>query len=209
MLLLKKLLLLLLAHVRDHGLAPNHAMADTTADPSTNTCQWATHCGLIAVWVRPWVVMRMRWFRCDRIGTLQWGAWCANLQQHPSAQRAGGLPKMREAGFTADMLAAHEERPAADLDEWLENPSTSGRDAEVVRPRHAAGCPATQSRASMTTIRLRGPEDGRLLVVSAITVTTPYVVPSIFTRLVSIWTLTPTLTLFHPTLSYNPPQSSP
>ena len=45
---------------------------------------------------------------------------------------------MREAGFTADMLAARDERPAAEPDEWSEAPSTSGRDAEVVRPRHAA-----------------------------------------------------------------------
>jgi len=82
---------------------------------------------------------------------------------------AGGLTKMQEAGFTADMLAQQDERPAAELDEWLEAPSTSGRDPDVVRPRHAAGCPA-KSRACIDHNWLRALEEGKLLVVSAITI---------------------------------------
>ena len=53
--------------------------------------------------------------------------------------RAGGVTKMREAGFMADMLAARDERSAAEAEAWsLEATSTARRDADVVRPRHAA-----------------------------------------------------------------------
>ena len=61
---------------------------------------------------------------------------------------------MLEAGFTADMLAARDERPADALDEWLQSPSTSGRDADVPRPRHVADRPVT-SGVRLWHMRLR------------------------------------------------------
>ena len=49
---------------------------------------------------------------------------------------AGGLPKMQEAGFTADMLAARAgERPSAS--DFPPEASTSGRDEHTPRPRYA------------------------------------------------------------------------